>query len=319
MKDHEVIQNILNSIHSEKKNDTGPIYLNVIGNEFITLNGTIQIPMISVKELDYGTAREIIPLLVNHIPEFLNGHHLLEKRKPASEQHSLHFVRCLDGRLLKFVHILKIDLMFGGDSSTVTEKGNTDLYPAFATNRLYYKSKLIPVLPHASLESGYDFEPLRLKDFNRIQSDNYFHTYAIFDDLNTREISKELCKCLPSDAFTISLDLYPFITYDYFTACLNVLYPDNDEIMKAVDLFEPLFGFLYSQYKNIESLLDSDQLEIHYGEELEKHEYSISLKKNFQEKIKNYFHRYSLFRDEEMMVKGWRCFKFSNTESPGGK
>ncbi len=312
MNDCAAIQNILKSIDSEKKNNTDAIFLNIIGNEFITFHGTIHVPRISVNELDYGTAGELLPQLLQYIPEFLYGHTLLEKRKPAAEQHSLHFVRGLDGRLLKFVHIFKIDLMFGGDSSTVTEKGDTGYYPAYTTNRIYYKSKIIPVLTLTHEDQGADFEPLRLKDFNRIESDHYFHTYAIFDDLNAREISKEFCRSMPSDTFSISLDLYPFIAYDYFTACLNVLYPDNTEITAAVGLFEPVFLYLYSQYKNIGAILDPDLLNASYKEELEGHENIIHLKPEFQRKIKKYFHRVDQYHDEEMMVKGWRRFEIMN-------
>ena len=286
--------------------------INVVGNEFITFRNTIQIPRISVRELDYKTAAGIMPLLARNIPEFFFGHHLLEKRKPASEQHSLHFVRGLDGRLLKFVHILKIDLMFGGDSSSVTDKGSTEFYPAFSTNRIYYKSKIVPVVSPVSSDKGFDFEPLRLKDFNRIESDNYFHTYAIFDDLNTREISKELCKSMPPGIFTISLDLYPFITYDYFTACLNVLNPDVVEIAIAAELFEPVFLYLYSQYKNIGTIVDPALLGESFKDKVEIHDYSIRLKPEFTETVKNYFHRFNQSRDDEMMVKGWRRFEITN-------
>ena len=47
------IQNILRSLDSNQKNKTGNLYLNQIGNEFITFKEKIEIPKIPVKELDY--------------------------------------------------------------------------------------------------------------------------------------------------------------------------------------------------------------------------------------------------------------------------
>jgi hypothetical protein len=44
---------------------------------------------------------------------------------------------------------------------------------------------------------------------------------------------KELCGYLGPGIFNISLDLYQFIFYDYFTACMNVLSPAAAELAGA--------------------------------------------------------------------------------------
>jgi len=76
------IRAILNGIDGREKNKTGAIFLNIIQNEFINFNGNISVPRISVNELDYATAAGIVERLTGYIPEFLQGHDLLENRMP---------------------------------------------------------------------------------------------------------------------------------------------------------------------------------------------------------------------------------------------
>ncbi|MBN2157980.1 MAG: hypothetical protein JW807_01200 [Spirochaetes bacterium] len=302
MKEVDRINRIIESIASDRKNLTGELYLNAIQNEFITIRKNLHIPRIEAKCLDYSRAAGIVADIADVMPEFLRGHRLLEYRKPAAEQHSLHFLMKIPGRVLDFIHILRIDLMFGGDSSNVVERGDTNFYPSFRTNRLYYKSRTVPVRE----ASENDFEPLRLQEDERVESDNYFHTYALFDEFESREASKDLCAKFDADIFNISLDLYQFISYDYFTACMNVLYPVRTELASAVELFECMFIFLFSQYRNIEEIVPLEKIRGAFAAEINCGAERITLTKEYIERLKNYFSRFSMYRDEEMLLKGWR-------------
>jgi hypothetical protein len=305
----EKIQIIIDSIAPSKLNSTGNMYLNILQNEFITFNGNITIPRISVNELDYMTAVPIVEALADYVPEFLQGHRFMENRMPATDQHSLHFSRRLRGRVLDFVHILRINFLFGGDSSAVVEKGDTDYYPAYITNRIYYKSRLVPAAgaPAVSAKTG-GFVPVRLVDSQQVETDSYFHTFAMFEELNEKGLSQELCRKLGEDMFPISLDLYQFISYDYFTACMNVLYPTAAELSSALELFELVFIFLHAMFRDLGVLLPPGEVKEKFLTELGIVDNRIIFEQESIDRLKAYFGRFSLYRDDDLMLKGWRRF-----------
>lgn len=256
------IQDRVQAIDPTSRNRTRDIFLNVINNEFIVLDGKITIPRIPVKELDYELSVKIVDDLISYIPEFFLQHKLLKKRKPASEQHSLHFVQIIRGRFIYFVHIYKIDFKFGGDTANIVEQGNSDFYPSYNTDRVYYKSRIIPensVLHHEG--DVIDFSPIRIFDSKRVESDQHFNTFAIFDEVNTKEITLEIASLLGPDMTAISPKLYPFIAFDYFTATFNTILPTQENIMKGVEIFEPLFLFIFSRYGNYTDIISPDGVE----------------------------------------------------------
>jgi hypothetical protein len=303
------IQRLLLGIGGRRKNKTGRIFLNIIKNEFITLNDKISIPRISVKELDYPESIPIIRNIIEYIPQFLFEHSLLEKRSPSSEQHTLQFVRKMDGRVLTFIHMLKIDLKFGGDSSTVIEKGDTDHYPSYTTDRLYYKSILVPVTNLLAGESVFieGFESLRLYDSTYVESDKNFFTSVIFEDAN-EAMNKNIIQKVDGGLFKISSDIYSFITGNYFTACFNVLYPVTEEIKRAVEIIEPIFIYIYSRYRDIGALCDPGEIEKTFADSVAFSGGAISLKEDFLREARDYFHRFTLYRDDDLVLKGWWRF-----------
>lgn len=304
MKAEHAIQEILDSVDQAHRNRTENLYLNTIKNEFITFPGRIVIPRISVKQLEYDTALPAVRDLGEFIPEYFQNHRLQSVRRPEAETHSLQFVQKLEGKLCDFIHMFKVDLRFGGDSYNIVEKGNTEFYPSYITNRIYYKSRLIPCPRELDIAKG-DFASVRLMDMQYVESDQYFHTFAVFDDISTRKITKDILDRLNIDVFNISLELYPFIVYEYFTACFNVINPTQAEIASAQELFEPVFIVIYSSYKDITTLAPLSDIEKKHREAIEIVNGAPVLRKKFLERIKKYFKRFSLVRDDDLAVKGW--------------
>jgi len=304
MKAEHAIQEIIDSVDQAHRNRTENLYLNTIKNEFITFPGRIVIPRISVKQLEYDTALPAVRDLGEFIPEYFQNHRLQSIRRPEAETHSLQFVQKLEGKLCDFIHMFKVDLRFGGDSYNIVEKGNTEFYPSYITNRIYYKSRLIPCPRELDIAKG-DFASVRLMDMQYVESDQYFHTFAVFDDISTRKITKDILDRLNIDVFNISLELYPFIVYEYFTACFNVINPTQAEIASARELFEPVFIVIYSSYKDITTLAPLSDIEKKHSEAIEIVNGAPVLRKKFLERIKKYFKRFSLVRDDDLAVKGW--------------
>ncbi|MDY6969731.1 MAG: hypothetical protein SVR08_13885 [Spirochaetota bacterium] len=302
MKSVKRIQKLLKGISEDNRNNVDNIYINIAKNEFIFTNESIKIPRIRISKLDYDLSVDIVKKIIKHIPEFLFEHELLEERKPPSEQHSLHLIKEIRGKLLKYIHIFKIDLKFDGNSDTIIEKGDSDHYPSYQTDRIYYKSRLIPVNKIYKDNSIIDFDPIKIFTSNYIESDQYFHTFAIFDSLEHKKITKDLHDKLSLDVFSVSTELYPFIVYDYFTACFNVPYPSVDELRRAVEYFETIFMLIYSRYNNINDILSED----------EKYHNSLKLKSGILmpqddcfADLRHYFKRFKIYRNDDLALKGW--------------
>ncbi len=294
------INNLIRHIDAHHSNKTGNIYINILKNEFIMLNEEIIIPKIPVSQLSYTEALPIVQRIIPLIPEFLIGHTLLQERQPSHELHNLHFIRVLEGTCINFYHVLRLDFKFGGDSSTIIEPGNNDYYPSYRTNRLYYKSRLVPALK----ESSPPITPIKLIQSITTESDQYFHTYAIFDDIDTSHITEEFIHTLP-DIFPIPAHLYPFIVMDYYTACLNVINPVPEELNRAVTIFEPLFFIIASRFVPVESFIPPSELEANFPDFLEIDANMLRASDTLISLAKEYFSSYSLNRDDQCMLKGW--------------
>ena len=303
---NKTVQSIIDSIPPDAQNKVGDTYLNAIYNEFIFIKGMMEIPKISVRELDVTESGGILSSIVSFIPEFLIHHKIPKKRTPPADQHFMHFTRVFKGRLINFRHLFKVDLKFSGNPDGIIERGNSSFYPSYRTDRIYYKSRLIP-----EKASAHTFSPLRLVEQRDFVSDENFFTSTLFEDINRSKLSLEICEKLPMEIFAISPKIYPFLIYDYFTACLNVLSPVEKNIHEAISIFEPLFFFIYSRFKNINELASIEEIGKAFIDCFEPYTNELVLNKIFIEKLRKYFSRLVLVQDEEMAIKGWRKFEYN--------
>ncbi len=290
---------------TESGNLIRDIYINVIHNEFMTFDGIVDIPRLPVSEIDTGSTRIILEKLTPFIGTILSDHIILEKRNPPSEQHSIHLVKKLQGRILPFCHIMKLDMKFSGDPAGIIERGNSDFYPSYRTDRVYYKSRMIPL---SSWDDDGKFHPLRIHDTTGVESDLYFHTYAMFDDINRKELTDELCETAGNDLFLLSTTLYPFLVFDYFTACLNILEPVEEELQLAIDLFEPLFLYIFAAQKDVAQIASADSIASLFPGCLLIQDGSLVMSEKFRLDLKSYFGRKKLVRDDTLALRGWWKF-----------
>ncbi len=293
------IQDIIDGILPDERNREGGIFLNSVKNEFITFPGTITVPKISVKELTYDRVAGVVEGLRVFFPEFFIHHRILPKRKPEADVHSIQFIRPLQGEMISFVHFFKIDLRFGGDSSSVVEKGDTGSYPSYLTNRMYYKSRIVP-----AEVKGDDFSAIRLLDSIDVSSDMRRHTFAMFDEVSMKEVNKSLEEHIDQRIFSTSQQLYPFFIFDFFTPCLNVPRPSEEELARGIKLFEPVFLYLQVRYRggmigNVEQIAKQFPSAFVFEKD------TIALSEHIIDELKMYFSRYAIVRDDDLALRGW--------------
>lgn len=270
--------------------------------EFFLLKEEISIPPIAVSELDYNTGISIVKNLTAVIPEFLRDHSLLVKRKPSSEQHSLHFIKGFQGRVLDFVHILRFDFKPAGGYGKIEGKGDNKTFPGYKTDRIRYKSRLVPVKKGSNPEL---IDSMRIKSQLEVDTDGKRFTSVFFDEYSTTEISIDFSIKSGDSLYIIPPKLYQFIAYDYFTACLNVPDPGVKKLSTAVELFEPLFCYLYFQYRERSHEISENELSVLDNYLLVENSV-VRQRPLLQNGLREFFSYYKLFRDDSMMLSGLR-------------
>lgn len=298
------IEGLLNSSGERAKNSITGIFLDETLSEFYQLKDEITLPNLPVKEIDLKNSYDIAARLIPMLPEYMEGHSFLEKRKPQSEQHSLHFVRFVEGIIVDFVHIIRFDFRFSGRRGRIISRGDSENYPSYATDMLYFKSQLVPVCRGSSPA---DISSVRLKESFEVETDRRLFTSVIFDEYSNREISIELSRKVGTGNFSIPLKIYPFINYEYFTACLSIPDPSPERIIASAQIFEPLFLYLYFSYRAPNDIINIESA-AGFNNSLEVRGDGISLKPEFILDLKDYFSSYTLVTDEELLLKGWKRF-----------
>ena len=298
----ENINDSINLINENDKNKFEGIFLSESLTEFFLLKNEIHIPKISVTELDYKTGYTLSKYLVDILPEYLFKHNLLADRKPVSEQYSLHFIKTVPGRIIDFVHIIRFDFKLTGGHARIRDKGDNRTFPEYNTDRIKYKSRLVPV---AKNSNPYMLEAIKLKSELEINSDSRKFTAVFFDEFSPAEISLDFNVKAGEDIYSIPPKIYPFLFYEYFTSCMNILDPSADKLEKAAEIFEPLFIYLYYLYRGDIHFAKKSDIAI-FDRCLDISDSGISLKESFKDNLKEYFSCYSIYRDEELMLKGLR-------------
>jgi len=298
------ITGILGSVNKEIGNAVNGVFIDETLREFFSLKEHVFIPAIPVSSIGHNNALEIIRTIAQVIPGFLAGHAYMEKRNPASEEHSIHMISPVKGKIVDFVHMLRLDFKFSTHSGTIVKPGGSATFPSYNTDRIYFRSRLVPV-SKGSATADPDF--IRLKGSVRVEAEDShkrLFTSVLFDDFSSREISIELSR-KAGDIFKIPVPIYPMVVYDYFTSCLNVPDPTHNRIEEAAMVFEPLFIYLYSDVSGSGHALVQEGLDI-WSDCLEIKSGSIVMRPAYLEKLEKYFSCYSLYADDELMLKGWK-------------
>jgi len=298
----EKINDLINLINENDKNKFQGIFLDVLLVEFFSLKNELYIPKISVRELDYKTGLTISKYLVDILPEYLFKHTLLVKRKPISEQYSLQFIKLLPGQIIDFIHIIRFDFKLTGGYGKIKDKGDNKTFSSYTTDRIKYKSRLVPVPKNSD---PYMVESIKLRSYLEIDTRSEKFTAVFFDEFSPAEICLDFNMKAGEDIFSISPKIYPFLFYDYLTVCMNVLDPTVHRLEKAAEIFEPLFFYLYYLYREDDHFIEKSKIEI-FDKYLDISDSGISQKELLKNNLKEFFSCYSIFRDEDMMLKGLR-------------
>ncbi|MCL1865341.1 MAG: hypothetical protein FWF73_05965 [Spirochaetes bacterium] len=298
----EKINDSINLINENDKNKFDGIFLNESLTEFFLLKHEIHIPKISVTELDYRTGFIISKYLIDILPEYLFKHNLLVNRKPVSEQYSLQFIKTVPGRIIDFIHIIRFDFKLTGSSGNIKGKGDSRTFPEYNTDRIKYKSRLVPVQKNSN---PYIIESIKLKSHLEVNSDGKRFTSAIFDEFSPSEITLDLNVKAGEDIYSISPKIYPFLFYEYFTSCMNIPDPTAYKLERAVDIFEPLFFYLHYLYRGDVHFGEKSEIAI-FDKYLNVSDSGIKPTEVLRDILKEYFSCYSIYTDEELMLKGLR-------------
>ena len=279
------------------------VFLNETKNEVLSLGAQIEVPRISVKKVEPETVAGAVEAIMNAAPGFFRGHSFLEQPYPAAETHFLHFVRPVKGLRMDFIHMLKLDFRFASDMGTNHRDGTADFYPSYSTDRVLYKSLLIPVSSVDEKDGAViSFTPSRVAMNESVEADRFRMAHTIFDEFDPTEFNERIHENIEADIFPVSHRIYPFIEYGYFTIMMRIPDPEPGIIDRAVNLFEPLYTRLQCV---LTGQLDCDASSA-YPDDLVMHGGLLIESDAFRARAKEFFSRYLFSQNDELALKRWR-------------
>jgi hypothetical protein len=280
------------------------VFINETKNEVLSLGVQIEIPRISVKAIDRISIAPVVEAIMCAVPGYFRGHTILESPYPAAETHHLHFVRQIQGVRQSFIHMFKLDFRFASDMGTNHRDGTADFYPSYSTDRVLYKSVLIPVDSVERNDEGItSFVPSRISMKESVDSDKFKFAHTIFDEFDPTEFNERIYEHLDADLFPASHRIYPFIEYGFFSIMMRIPDPETSVIDEAVRIFEPLYSRLHCVFSG----MTPDYAAVSaYSDELLLHDGLVIESDSFRKKIKDFFSRYSFYQNDELALKRWR-------------
>ena len=301
-------QNIIRELLS--RNEAAPsgacpgIFINETKNEVLSLGSLIEIPRISVKAVDRTSIAPVVDAIMKAVPGYFRGHTVLENPYPAAETHHLHFVRQIQGVRQSFIHMFKLDFRFASDMGTNHRDGTADFYPSYSTDRVLYKSVLIPVDSVERNDEGItSFVPSRISMKESVDADRFKFAHTIFDEFDPTEFNERIYEHLDAELFPVSHRIYPFIEYGFFTIMMRIPDPEMSVVDEAVRIFEPLYSRLHCVFSGETPEYDAVSA---YSGELLLRDGLIVESDSFRKKTKDFFSRYSFFQNDELALKRWR-------------
>jgi hypothetical protein len=311
MQQRNTISELILGIKPSAVNEQSELFLNETHNEVLLLQRTLEIPRIPVTFLDKDSIAPVVSSIAEVIPAFFLNHDFLSQPFPASETHHLHFVQHVKGVSLEFVHVFKLDFRFSSDMGTNHRDGTADFYPSYLTDRILYKSHLVPVDAVEYSEGRITgFTPKRIFRNENIEADKFRFAQTIFDEFDPSEINDKIYENIDSDVFPFSRKIYPFIEYGYFSVIMRIPDPYQDRIADAVHIFEPLC----CRVQSVLSGRGADPAAAEkYSEDLVLRDGLLVLNDVFRNKARSFFSRYSIFQNDELALKRWRRLDVSRS------
>jgi hypothetical protein len=300
----EIIDRILKEIGSSMTNRCGSIIINELKRELLLLKEPLLVPSIHVSGLDYPELSGVAEKLAGIMPEYLAGHTLLANQKPPVECHTMQFVKLLHGRFTDYIHMFKIDLRFSSGTGTQKGAGDSDHFPPFEAEGLVVGSHIIPVTEVKYADGAIlDFAPLRIIGKESVEgSDSKIMVHTFFDDFDPTEINEKIWGSLDSSIFPFSPKIYPFVSYSYFSACLNLPDPVASALDKSVRFYEAMLVKLLFVFGRLEGEV-SDRIDQEYISFRDGVPYFTE---KFTKEGTEFFSRYSVYQNDEFMMKRWR-------------
>jgi len=147
-----------------------------------------------------------------------------------------------------------------------------------------------------------DFIPIKILTKEFIEASERYMVHAIFDDFDPTDINEKIHEVAKQDLFPFSYRIYPFISYAYFTSCINFPDPVARVLDLVPEIIEPLLAEVFVSFGSV----DASVIAANYPSDIILADGSVSLSDEYRARVIKLFSRYSVYQDDDLMLKRWR-------------
>ena len=199
-------------------------------------------PSIPSLGLDPDTRTRIAALINELFPGFARDYSPLNHSRPSSTPY-VQFAKTYAHREALYIHLISVlaQYMGGADSSDIDGPFGQGTIPAFLTDRIYFRSRIIPIEPlgNASPESFQPRATLGIAiSFTKDRPLGFNAGPALFDQPDLTEPNTRWSRRLVGRHEFNNLSLYPPLVLDDFNVPqLNLLAPHPPEVPAMLEAF----------------------------------------------------------------------------------
>lgn len=256
------------------KNKKGQIFIDNLHSPYIKFDQKYVLPSSYVTNPDVDQIKSFVKILMEFVPEALEGTCILPEPRPRRETNKLFFVRPMLFNQFHFMYVFSVDMQYLGGATTeeIKKPATQNLTPSVVTDRIYFQIKV--VLLDNLIQDGdhvIDFTAKRFQGGEfRIETERgdgkpVRKFSEIFDEIDFSETEQTIREELgiTKDIWKLGR-VYSPIGIDYLSLSMRFL---NPSLADTVHLFHDFYPLLTQG----QSLISEKTLEL-YHTYLSKHD-----------------------------------------------
>lgn len=232
------------------RNQPGAIFVDNLHCPYIQFEKKFVLPSTSLVEDDPQSLESFLDILIEHLPEALEGTSILPEPRPKRETGKLFFVRPILFGPNSFLYIFSTDMIYLGGARTeeIKKQSSQNRTTSVITDRIYFQVKFIQT--SFTIQEGDDTVDFEAKRFSggvfRVESERDEHKpirkfSEIFDEVDFSDTEAKIREELEITPEIWRLGkIYSPIGIDYLSLAMRFLQPSLPKSFRSFRQFHSI-------------------------------------------------------------------------------